>query len=467
MALLKTKVSLLPLLVFGYIRSHFILFSLGLILGLIAIISIPKLVAWLPQNQRYPVVGLVGNYTLSTLPFGVQEKISFGITTLTPTGEAAPGASTQFYATDEGKKAIITIRDDLYWQDGQKFNLDDIQYTLKGAKIDKATNHLEINLTEPYGPLFTILSQPLFKPGTTQTLPILPAQVNDLFFKTSLVGLGDYKVVAIKKNGRFVAELDLVNKEKKHLTYKFYPSSKEALEALKLGQVNEIDGVRLSSSWQNNLGHSYQLIPKIDGRSLVILFYNTADGLLAEKTTRQALTYALPDTFNDGEETASPFPKDSWAESNNQKMYTQSLPLAKATLAKIASSSAGQKIALRLFVAPTLLPTAQEISQAWEKVGVSSIIKTTDLVEPRYQAFLTTIELPADPDQYFLWHQTQRSNISNYKSFKVDKLLEEARRTFNLAERKTKYAEFERAITEDVPAVFLYYPTKYDIKRKY
>ncbi len=74
--------------------------------------------------------------------------------------------------------------------------------------------------------------------------------------------------------------------------------------------------------------------------------------------------------------------------------------------------------------------------------------------------------LPRDPDQYTLWHSGQKNNITKYKNLRIDKLLEDGRKTVDLDERKTIYADFQKYLIDDVPAVFLYFPTEYQIKRK-
>ena len=70
--------------------------------------------------------------------------------------------------------------------------------------------------------------------------------------------------------------------------------------------------------------------------------------------------------------------------------------------------------------------------------------------------------LGRDPDPFAFWHSSQRNdpglNIALYANISADKLLEEARTISDGKKREEKYAEFQKQIGKDVPAVFLYSP---------
>jgi peptide/nickel transport system substrate-binding protein len=80
---------------------------------------------------------------------------------------------------------------------------------------------------------------------------------------------------------------------------------------------------------------------------------------------------------------------------------------------------------------------------------------------------LTVWSPPPDPDQYYFWHSTQEvGNITHYKNVRIDKLLEDGRKTLNINERKKIYKDFQRIIMDDHPALFIYYPYSYTIEKK-
>lgn len=399
----------------GYVVKNLFQFLLGFVISVALVYFFPIILAKIPSFQRQKIIGRVGNFTVSTLPKDIQKEISFGILE----------ASTSWMATDSGKTYIFYLKKDLYWHDGKKLISSDINYNLKGVtfnKIDDST--VKFSLKEPFAPLLTLLSQPLFKNG--------------------LVGLGKNRVTDIKFSNRFISSIRFDG-----TTIKFYPTEKALITAFKLGAVKEIAKIRNSY----NLG---KITEQIDGQTLAMVFFNTAKKPFDEKSFRQNLVYALPDTFIFGETADSPLPKDNWVKTANVKKYPHT--------DKMASVAASFKIILN--TSKELEPVAKIVVDAWKEAKINSEVQISDVISPNYDAFLAYVELPEDPDQYLLWHSTQTGNIANYKSFKVDKLLEEGRRETDQTARKEIYGNFVRAITEDVPAAFLFYPKIYNISRK-
>ena len=386
---------------------------------------------------------MVGNYTLSTLPRSLQEELSFGLVRLLDDGTATAGAALSWSATDSGKVFIFKLNPSLAWQDGRKLESGQINYNLKGVEIQRPdAQTIVFNLKEPFSPLVNLLSQPLFKNG--------------------LVGLGENRVTGVKFNGRFLASLTVQNvKSGQVKLYKFYPSEKDLVTALRLGAVRKAAGLHSPDGLVND--PYYHVTTSVDNNAEAVIFFNTAKSPFEDKTFRQGLVYALPDSFSDETPAASPFPNGHWAQTNSVKIYSYNPTLAKKALEKEASGSAGLKITLTS--SKELLDIAKVAAAAWEKAGIKTEIVESPVIPVNFDAYLAIVDLPSDPDQYALWHSTQTGNIAAYKSFKVDKLLEEGRRTVGQAARLDVYRAFEKAITEDVPAAFLFYPKVYTILR--
>lgn len=439
---LGKTIRLFTKLVVSYINANRKLFSLVVIASFGAIFFFPQISAILFKPK--PVsVGYVGNYTPSTLPRFIQDKISFGLTRLTTDDQATTGAAISWEATESGKVVTFHLDPNLNWHDGQKFNSSQLEYNLKGVDVAKPDGlSIKLTLKESFAPLTVLLSQPIFKNG--------------------LVGLGENKVVSIKFNGRFISSLELQNlKTSQDVVYKFYPSEDILLTAFKLGSIDSAQGLKLPPS--TDLAQKYRTESNIEGNTEAMIFFNTAKKPFDDKTIRQGLSYALPEVFPYGETTDSPMPKNSWAFSSASKKYTQSIATAEKFLGDTGTDSAGIKV--NLLVTRGLEPIAATIADAWNKVGVNTSVIVGDTVPLNFDAYLTYVDLPFDPDQYMLWHSTQSTNISGYKSPKVDKLLEEGRQTLDPADRKDIYASFQKAITEDVPAIFLFYPKIYSLSK--
>lgn len=420
----------------GYVRSNRKAFFLGLAASVTFLMLLPVLTPYLIKKPPRSV-GMVGNFTLSTLPRPIQEEISFGLVKLMADGGATAGAALSWTATDSGRKFVFNLNPGLKWQDGGQLTAANINYNLKGVDISRPDDRtIEFVLKEPFAPLVNLLSQPIFKTG--------------------LVGLGNYRVVNVSLNGRFLSALILQNLTTRETKiYKFYASEKDLVTAMKLGAVREATGLH------DPLGlaadRRYRVTEETATDVEAILFFNTAKKPFDDKTLRQSLVYALP------EQSDSPFPRNHWAQTDSTKKYPLNPDLARKGIDKVASGSGDLK--LTLTTGQGLTNSAREIAEAWKTVGVKAEVQVSEVLPLNFDAYLTFIDLPSDPDQYLLWHSTQTGNISGYKSFKVDKLLEEGRRTIDQEARKEIYANFARAITEDVPAVFLFYPKIYTVTR--
>ncbi len=428
-------------LLFSYLKVNFKLFFLGFVMSLSLVGLAPEIFPRL-FPKRPMTVGLVGNYTISTLPKSIQNELSFGLTKLTLEGEATQGAALSWEASDSGKVFIFKLDANLFWHDGTKFDATQINYNLKGVQIKSLSlNEVAFILKEPFAPLPTLLSQPLFKNG--------------------LVGLGAYRLESIKLTGNFVEGLNLLNiNSGQRKNYKFFPNEPAAITALKLGSIDQVVGLHDLYNLQND--KHYAISEKIDTSTIATILFNVDQKNLEDKAVRQALAYALPDTFLEGETAFSPISKTSWAYNTNVKLYPQNLDIAK----KAFSGSESAKIRIILSHSPRLATAATKVTNAWKNLGVGIKQEPSDNVRPNFDAFLTYIEVPDDPDQYAIWHSTQFGNVSGYKSPRVDRLLEEGRQTLDTEKRKVIYLNFQRAITEDVPAAFLFYPKLYSITKK-
>ncbi len=198
---------------------------------------------------------------------------------------------------------------------------------------------------------------------------------------------------------------------------------------------------------------------------VITLFFNTEDQLISSKPIRQALIYGIDKESMSGERAISPISKDSWAYNPQVKPYVYDTERAKDLLADIPDEQKNNGI--KLVTTPSLLETAEKIASYWNSIGLKTTVLVSSVLPDDFQVFLTIFELPKDPDQYSIWHSTQElTNISNYKSPRIDKLLEDGRTELVKEERKKIYLDFQRFLVEDSPAAFLYYPDIYTISRK-
>jgi peptide/nickel transport system substrate-binding protein len=419
----------------------------GFVSGLVLSVGILRLFPLIKQQWFIPVdrIGMVGDFTPATLPLSIQQYISEGLTTVTPDGTVAPGLSTSWTATDSGKTFIFTLRQDLAWHNGKKVTAADINYNIRNvvfSPIDQFT--LRANLKAPYSAFPVVVSKPLFL--------------------NALVGLGNYRVTSIQLKGDSIVYLKLVPIQasaQREREYRFYNTEAEAILAYKLGEVNEIDDLSAPGDL-TDWGKS-TVTTETNYNRIVSVYFNVTDPQLSDKAIRQALAYAIP-YRTDLERAYSPISKLSWAYSDKTKKYTFDMTASKKLFGSTKEGSASAHVTISTF-AP-YLSDAQSIAASWTTLGIQTDVRVENSVPPNYQVLLSAQDVPPDPDQYPLWHSTQtQTNITNYANVKIDKLLEDGRQEMDITKRKTIYADFQRYLTEDVPAAFLYYAKSYTIKR--
>jgi peptide/nickel transport system substrate-binding protein len=397
------------------------------------------------QGQKMRKIGIIGRYTEKNLPLTIQKQLSFGLTALTPSGEATSSLAKNWEVDAKGLSFTFHLYPDLVWHDGVKFTAKDVQYKLKDVAIKpRDDTTLEVTLKDPYAPLPVLLSAPILKPN--------------------LVGLGIYKAIRLIYSGDWISELTLspLKNDLPPLIYKFYPNTDDAVLAFKKGEVNELQNIPQISdfiSWKNVKTTQVTFYDRYVG-----IFFNLENSLFKEKEIRQALAYAIPD-FTEYEKAYSPISPQSWAYSQKIRLYKYDPEAAVKILSKSPLATSSNQLTISTYA--SLLPSAQQIVDAWKKVGVTAKVKVENSIPDDYQVLLISQAIPADPDQYQYWQSTQDdTNITHYSNLKIDKLLEDGRKTYDQEKRKKIYADFQRYLVDDPPVLFLYFPKVYNIERK-
>lgn len=407
---------------------------IGIVLGVVVFLIIGLLVPSLSATSKR--IGVIGRYTTNNLPEYISSKISRGLTKTDESGQVAPDLAKSWETTDGGKTWFFYIDDNHFWQDEKKMISDDIKYEFSDASIERPDQKtIKFNLDNSFSAFPVVLSKPIFKRG--------------------LLGAGDLRVKKITLVGGFVQKITIQDKNSNSLTYKFYPTEERLKLAFKLGEVDEINDLQNGEEFNNWKTASVSKAVNYD--NFVAIFLNTSDEKFSEKSMRQALNYAIDKERYVENRAGSPISPLSWGYNPQIKLYEKDT--------KKVEDLKGLEI--KLSTLPNLLTAAEQIKKDWEEVGVKVQVEITPNVPQNYQAFLATVDIPKDPDQYSLWHSTQLgTNISKYNNPRIDKLLEDGRTELDQETRKKIYLDFQRFLVEDVPAIFLYHPILHTISRK-
>lgn len=431
-------------------RWHKAIFTSLILGGVIFFVSIFILnFYFLPAVQKkVQRIGYVGVYTITNLPPEILSDASYGLTRSEKNGLIKPGASYKWEIKNNGREYYFHIRHGQNFHDGQELTADNLPLSFKDVDkkiIDKYT--VEFVLHDPYSPLLTLLARPLVK--------------------QNLAGLGKYKIRNVDINGGFVRSITLVlgSDPSFKKVISFYPTEDALKNSYTLGDIDIAHGIQNTNLKNSNLSSwtNTKVLKDKNYKVLVTIFYNTEDKNLSDKKVRQALSYAVPERFTQGERAYSPIAPTSLYFSEVPNYGISNLEISKSL---ILQDSEVKKTVFEVSTTPDFLDVVKIVTEAWNKIGIKTKIKIVDELPRSFQILIYPIKLPEDPDQYTLWHSNQINNITKYKNLKIDKLLEDGRSISDVEQRIAIYSDFQKYLIDDAPATFLYFPNSYTLQRK-
>jgi peptide/nickel transport system substrate-binding protein len=399
---------------------------------------------YIPTPKSTFRLGRVGKYTFETFPPDIQSKISKGLVSISPNGKVTGELATSWEVKDDGKAYTFNLGQDIVWHDGSKLTPADITYNFKDVETTTGNGTITYKLKEPFSPFLSAVTRPILK-------------------KTKL-GTGEYRLTKTQISNGVLQSLTLESQAER-LIYKFYPTETSSITAYKLGEIDAIERLSFISKEISSDPTSLVSEDINSDNQQGVLFFNNNDVILTSKSARQALAYAIKDKSFGKERSISPIDKTSWAFNNLVKTYDYDAAKAKSLFSQDIKDVSNQKLELKTML--QYLDIAESIAQSWrDTLGIQVDVKVVSNVTSDYQIILTDFTPPVDPDQYTIWHSTQSTNFTHFSNLKIDKLLEDGRRTSDQKLRKEIYQDFQRFLLEDCPAVFLFKSNSYTLSRK-
>ncbi len=417
----------------------------GFLMGLVGSLILVRAFPYVQRNFFLPIerIGIVGQYSPTTLPQSLQSLVSVGLTKVGPDGLVTAGLAQSWNTTDNGKTYEFFLRDDAYWHTGGQVKASDVNYNIGNVAFTAhGPKKITASLKQSYSPFPFLVSKPIFRPG--------------------LVGFGPYRVVAIRLKADIVQYLKLepVVHNLPAKEFRFYQNQSQAIIAYRRGDVDYISELSVTPDILS--GGNTRIDSTTHYDRVVALFFNTRQSRLSERSYRQALSHGVP-TLNE-EPAFHPFPKFSWVQADNIKKYNYDVDQVNRLLKNSQAASFSGELTISTFL--PFSAVAETIAKSWTTLGIPSKVKIVNDISEGFDILLTYQILPPDPDQYPLWHSTQKdSNLTGYSNAKIDKLLEDGRREHNIEKRKKIYDDFARRLTDDVPVRLLYYPKSFTIRR--
>lgn len=412
------------------------------------------------------------------------------------------------------------MKDGLKWQDGKPLTADDVYFTFHDIIKDESfpneilkANFAGVSILEPDEKTIKFkLQKPNIFFVTNLAIGILPKHIlegtapSDLLqdeFNKMPIGSGPYMIIdpvetfsdgrnqiTLTRNLNYYGAIS----EIENIRFIVYPTMDELVD-----EISVVDGVvKVTGNYILDFKnsdrfklYSYQL------PQYIAVFLNMDSQVLKDnKNVRLALQKAI-----DKKELLNQFvdkiPVDTPLMELAQQdwVYQSSISQAQGALkdggytyasedaqhAGIRYDSKGKGLELhfvaRLYNEGTYQfeetqKVADFLRASWESIGFNIEVAILEpdafkeaIMTRSYDLLLVGQNLGYNLDTYSFWHSTQANasglNLSNYKSFAVDSLIEDIRAVFNPDKRERELNELADLIKNDIPAIFLYRPVYY------
>lgn len=430
-------------------------------------------------------------------------------------GKVGTDLADRYEISPNGKLYTVWLRKDAQWHDGKNVTADDVIFTIKtiqnpqyksplranwlGVNTEKVDDYtVRFSLRTPYAPFIENLSIGIIPKHLWEKTPPDQALLHELNLKP--VGSGPYVFDTYKHDSAGNITSFRVSRNSnyyrdgpylKTITFLFFKTDDEMLVAWNRGLIESFGPVPVVKLNELNTSKTRVItfaMPRIFG----VFFNPKKNPLLDDPIMRKAIAYAIDKkeiashvTFGGATPIDSIFPPSSLGYTTDVTTFTFDPEKSKALLDQAGwkdrngdgireKAAKGKQPAEELHFTletsdwPDLVSAAEMIKKSLEGVGIDVSVDIrpfseldTLIIRPRnFDMLLFGQVYGYEPDPFAFWHSSQIKdpglNVALYANKKVDKLLEEARKTSDPDIRAQKYLQLQKLITADVPAVFLY-----------
>jgi peptide/nickel transport system substrate-binding protein len=433
------------------------------------------------------------------------------------TGAIVPDLAESYTVSNDGLTYTFTLKDTEF-QDGEKITADDVLFTIKSAEdsILKSPERIKwsgILIQAPDEKTVVFTLKRAYTPFLQNaTLGILPKHIwskipyeswaySDYNTKNA-IGDGFFKIKSIAQNSSGIpSEYTLKAVHPKNeiapridtISLHFFANEDALIAAYKNGTIDVAGGIDPENAQileQDGATILQAELPRTFG-----LFFNQSQAkIFTDVKVRQAIALAIDKKTivesvlkGYGSIGSGPIPDSSLVHgAPSAAAKTASVEQIQSILEKdgwklgddgIYIKQVAKKATIRLSFeiatndTPELTQAVNAIAENLRTVGIEAIPKVyetgslnQDIIRPRkFQALFFGEIISNQSDLYAFWHSSQRNdpglNISGYANAKVDKLLEQGLSTLDPDNQDQIYSAFEKEITTDIPAVFVYSPS--------
>lgn len=416
----------------------------------------------------------------------------------------------------DGASWVVTLKDDLMWDDGEPLTADDVVFTVEALQDPSARSaHAvwqgvmaeKLNDNEVR---FTLRSPYAFFGKTIRSLAVAPrhifggipaANLRLSEYNLAPIGSGPYsfKRLDAEPDG-FISRIELVRNphyagNQPRITsffFRFYRAEADLIRDFNAKRVQGAGSLTPDALEKIQIGHRLESIPL--PRYYAIFFNQSTHPALKDRTVRTALSLVIPRTtlvqkifrghaaamegplppamegYEHGTESGFGIDVEVRAAGLLEKAGWAMDPADGVRYRGVGKERARLEFKLLTPDMPFLAASAKEAASAWAAIGVKADIAEADSADiaadairtRNYQMLLFGNILKESPDMFPFWHSSQKFspglNLALYDNKAADALLEKARVENDDARRRATLREIQNIIREDTPAAFLFSP---------
>jgi peptide/nickel transport system substrate-binding protein len=431
-----------------------------------------------------------------------------GLTRVDENLRLVPDLAQNWETTGDGLVYTFTLRSGLKWQDGAPVAADDVVYTIhlmqspdfpgppylsdlwKQVQVEQ-TGDLQVRFTlsEPYAPFLdytTVGLLPSHLLGEVEAADLLRDP-----FNLSPVGNGPLVLEELSAeqavfapNPNYGGPSPLLDE----IVMRFYSDRPSALVAYENG---EVDGIRsIPPEYLDQAARLTTLNLYSSPRSEAVwLLLNTKTPPLDDAPVRRALSLAIDReaviddaVHGQGIPIYGPLLPSSWAYNPAVANGANDAVAARNLLVEAGWGDSdgngildkdGKELSIEVLTpeVQAFANVAEQVAAQWKQIGVQAtvaVVSQGELAENHLRsrdfqvALYYWMNVTPDPDLYPFLHSTQAAdpgqNFTQFNNRDADEIMEEARRSVDIAHRQESYAKLQEILRDQAPIIALYQP---------
>lgn len=409
--------------------------------------------------------------------------------------------------SDNGKELIFKLRKGVHWEDGVEVTTDDVIFTYLKA-IDPTTKtivHYAFSRIDTVVALDqyrfkVIYKEPFVYAVYRWDIGLLPKHIlegkdiNTDEFNRHPIGYGMFKFREWTSNEQVVIEANENSYWGRpyldRMIFRIIPEAAVQILELKAGNLDLVTRLHTTQFVRDLVGpEADQNVNKYQYKDNFVygLTFNLKNPVFQNRQVRQAINYAIDKEsiikgiqYGMGRPCWGPIPPESWAHNPNIKKYLHDSEKAMELFAKAGWTDSDDDGIMdkdgQSFEFTMLSPQNEAIQQIvtivqqqLKNVGVQMKIKVVEwsvylntfIAKRNFDMCVTRGGLGVlDPDLTFEYHSSQihdtEYNWATYINPELDKLIEEALKTFDQEKRKALFWKAQEIISADIPVIYLF-----------